>query len=85
MSADLSNTHRGAGSSRSACTRRTRVGRDRWKHLQLILVFVSEAIENIPSGYRARETYTILSDDQFMERFEIAQPVRSSSCTQRRV
>jgi len=51
----------------------------------LIIVFVSEAIENIPSGYRARETYTILSDDQFMERFEIAQPVRSSSCTQRRV
>jgi hypothetical protein len=38
------------------------------------LVFVSEAIENIPAGYRARETYTILSDDEFMERFEIAEP-----------
>ena len=38
------------------------------------LVFVSEAIENIPAGYRARETYTILSDDEFTERFEIAEP-----------
>ena len=25
------------------------------------IVFVSEAIENIPTGYRARETYTVLS------------------------
>ena len=38
------------------------------------IVFVSEAIENIPSGYRARETYTILSRDEFNERFEIAEP-----------
>ena len=38
------------------------------------LVFVSEAIENIPAGYRARETYTILSRDEFSERFEIAEP-----------
>ena len=38
------------------------------------IVFVSEAIENIPSGYRARETYTILSRDEFIERFEIAEP-----------
>jgi hypothetical protein len=38
------------------------------------IVFVSEAIENIPPGYRARETYTILSDDEFTERFEIAEP-----------
>jgi hypothetical protein len=37
-------------------------------------VFVSEAIENISPGYRARETYTILSDDEFTERFEIAEP-----------
>ena len=33
------------------------------------LVFVSEAIENIPTGYRARESYTILSHDEFIERF----------------
>lgn len=38
------------------------------------IVFVSEAIENIPPGYRARETYTILSSDEFRERFEIAEP-----------
>jgi hypothetical protein len=38
------------------------------------IVFVSEAIENIPAGYRARETYTVLSRDEFTERFEIAEP-----------
>ena len=38
------------------------------------IVFVSEAIENIPAGYRARETYTILSHDEFTERFEVAEP-----------
>jgi hypothetical protein len=40
------------------------------------IVFVSEAIENIPAGYRARETYTILGHDEFIERFEIAEPGR---------
>ena len=39
-----------------------------------MIVFVSEAIENIPAGYRARETYTILSRDEFVERFEVAEP-----------
>jgi hypothetical protein len=38
------------------------------------LVFVSEAIENIPPGYRARETYTLTSADEFEELFEIAAP-----------
>ena len=38
------------------------------------LVFVSEAIENIPPGWRARETYTILSADEFTETFELAEP-----------
>ena len=38
------------------------------------IVFVSEAIENILAGYRARERYTILSRDEFIERFEIAEP-----------
>jgi hypothetical protein len=38
------------------------------------IVFVSEAIGNIPAGYRAREIYTILSRDEFTERFEIAEP-----------
>jgi hypothetical protein len=39
-----------------------------------VLVFVSEAIENIPKGYRARETYTFISDNEFEEVFEIAEP-----------
>ena len=38
------------------------------------IVFVSEAIENLPVGFRARETYTILSRDEFTERFEVAEP-----------
>jgi len=39
-----------------------------------VITFTSEAIENIPAGYRARETYTILRTDEFSERFEIAEP-----------
>lgn len=38
------------------------------------LTFISEAIENIPAGYRARETYTVTGPDGFVERFEIAEP-----------
>lgn len=37
-------------------------------------VFVSEAIENIPAGFRARETLTFTGDDQLEETFEIAEP-----------
>jgi hypothetical protein len=36
------------------------------------LVFESEAIENVPEGWRARETYTVLTPDEFVETFEIA-------------
>jgi hypothetical protein len=39
-----------------------------------VITFTSLAIENIPAGYRARETYTILGKDEFSERFEIAEP-----------
>jgi len=38
------------------------------------IVFVSEAIENIPAGWRAKETYQILNDNQFQETFELAEP-----------
>ena len=38
------------------------------------LVFVSEALENIPAGYKARETYTRIDADHFDEVFEIAEP-----------
>ena len=37
-------------------------------------VFVTENIENIPPGWRAKETYTVASQDEFKERFELAQP-----------
>jgi len=38
------------------------------------LVFTTEAIENIPAGYRARETYILTGSDAFEEIFEIAEP-----------
>lgn len=38
------------------------------------LVFNSEALENIPSGFKARETLKILGADEFTEVFEIAEP-----------
>lgn len=37
-------------------------------------VFVTESIENIPAGWRARESYRILNDDEFVEVFELAAP-----------
>jgi hypothetical protein len=37
------------------------------------LSFVSESIENILAGFRARETYRILGADEFTETFEIAE------------
>ncbi len=39
-----------------------------------IMVFISESIENIPAGFRARETYQIISNDEFTETFELAEP-----------
>jgi len=38
------------------------------------IVFTSEAIENIPAGFRARETYKIVNADEFVEVFELAEP-----------
>ncbi len=38
------------------------------------LTFVSEVIENIPPGWRARETYVLTGPDQLVERFELAEP-----------
>jgi hypothetical protein len=37
------------------------------------LVFVTEAIENIPAGWRARETYIFHGPDAFEEVFELAE------------
>ena len=39
-----------------------------------LMVFTSESIENIPAGYRAKETYKILNENEFTETFEIAEP-----------
>ena len=38
------------------------------------LVFTSEQIENIPVGFRARETYIVNGPDAFEEIFELAEP-----------
>jgi len=38
------------------------------------MCFTTEAIENIPSGWRARETYTVIGPDEFVEVFELAAP-----------
>ncbi len=36
------------------------------------LVFESEALENVPAGWKARESYRAASPDEFVETFEIA-------------
>lgn len=38
------------------------------------IVFTSESIENIPLGWRARETYQMVNRDEFIEVFELAGP-----------
>ena len=38
------------------------------------VIFTSESIENIPAGWRARETYKLISADEFIETFELAEP-----------
>jgi hypothetical protein len=37
-------------------------------------VFETERIENIPEGWRARETFKIISQDEYGEVFELAEP-----------
>jgi hypothetical protein len=38
------------------------------------LVFESEEFENFDNAWRARETYEVVSDDEFVETFELAPP-----------
>lgn len=38
------------------------------------IVFISESIENIPPGFRAKETYHMISNNEFTETFELAEP-----------
>lgn len=41
---------------------------------QKTIVFVTESIENIPAGWKAKETYRILSENELEETFELAEP-----------
>lgn len=43
------------------------------------MIFVSEAIENVPEGWRARETLRIQNEDEFLETFELAAPGKDFS------
>jgi hypothetical protein len=36
------------------------------------LVFESEALENVPAGWKARESYEVVSRDAFVETFELS-------------
>ena len=38
------------------------------------IVFTSESIENISEGWRARETYKLINENEFTETFELAAP-----------
>lgn len=38
------------------------------------IVFLTESIENIPTGFRAKETYHFITENEFEEVFEIAEP-----------
>ena len=40
----------------------------------IVIALTSESIENIPAGFRARETYKMLGRDEFVEIFKIAEP-----------
>ena len=39
-----------------------------------LIAFSSESIENIPAGWRAKETYRIVNENEFTETFELAEP-----------
>jgi hypothetical protein len=43
-------------------------------------VFVSEAIENIPPGFKARLTYKVLDADTFEQTFDLAAPGQDFVC-----
>src|SRR5438552_14096900 len=38
------------------------------------LIFESEGFENLPAGWKAREQYTVVSDNEFVETFTLAPP-----------
>ena len=44
------------------------------------LIFITEAIENIPPGWQARTTYEILGENEFKETFDLAGPGQEWAC-----
>jgi hypothetical protein len=38
------------------------------------MVFITESIENIPPGFKARESYQFTGTEEFIESFELAEP-----------
>lgn len=38
------------------------------------IVFITESMENLPPGFHARKTFTILNADEFTDTFELAPP-----------
>lgn len=36
--------------------------------------FTTESIENIPSGWKAKESYQLVNENEFVESFELAEP-----------
>ncbi len=43
-------------------------------------IFLSEAIENLPPGFKARLTYRILDDDSFEQTFDLSAPGQEMEC-----
>jgi hypothetical protein len=43
------------------------------------IVLLSESLENLPAGFKARETYKILNENEFVEVFELAPPGKEFS------
>lgn len=43
-------------------------------------VFVTESIENISTGWRARTTLEVISQDSFRETFDLAGPDQEWAC-----
>jgi hypothetical protein len=48
-----------------------------------MFVFVTEAIENIPAGVKARLTYKVLDVDTFEQTFDLARPGQEFTCYSR--
>ncbi len=38
------------------------------------IIFITESIENIAPGWRAKESYQLINDNEFIESFELAEP-----------